>query len=80
MIRISKTSRLSPEEILLRASRFFGEAGEGLKETERGACCVAFAGGGGHVRVSVSEDDGRRSVDVESREFDYQAGKFLESV
>lgn len=80
MIRISKTLRLSPEEIITRASQFFGKGGEGLLEMERGACCISFSGAGGHVTVLVSELDNHRTVDVESKEFDYQAKKFLQSL
>jgi hypothetical protein len=80
MIRISKISRLSPEEIISRAARYFGEGGEGLQEMERGACCISFSGAGGHVTVLVSEQDNQRTIDVESKEFDYQAKKFLRSL
>jgi hypothetical protein len=80
MIRISKTSRLRPEEIVKRASQFFGKGGEGLQETERGACCISFSGAGGHVTVLVSDADNQSSVEVESKEFDYQAKRFLNSL
>jgi hypothetical protein len=42
MIRISKKSRLNPDEILAKASRYFGKGGEGLDETESGPCCISF--------------------------------------
>lgn len=80
MIRISKKSRLNPTEIIAKASRFFGKGGEGLEETERGSCCVSFSGAGGYVTVTVVEESNQREVDVESREFEYQAKRFLESV
>lgn len=80
MLRISKESRLAPGEILSKASRFFGKGGEGLEETERGSCCISFAGAGGYVTVTVSEAGHRREVNVESREFEYQARQFLTSV
>jgi hypothetical protein len=80
MIRISKKSQLTPDEVLSRASRYFGEGGEGLEETERGPCCISFSGAGGYVSVTVAEEDSRREVEVESREFEYQARRFLESV
>jgi len=79
MIRIAKTSRLTTDEIIHRASTFFGEGGEGLKQTSRQDCCVSFAGGG-HVSVFVADDKTHRTVEVESREFEYQAKRFLESV
>jgi hypothetical protein len=77
MMRMSKRSRLNPDEIIGKASRYFGKGGEGLEETERGSCCISFAGAGGFVTVTVSEEDGRREVDVETREFEYQAKRFL---
>ena len=73
MLRIAKQSRLKPEDIIGRASRFFGEGGEELVEKERNPCCISFEGGGGYVAVSVVDDDKHRMVDVETREFEYQA-------
>ena len=43
MLRISKQSRLNPDEILAKASRYFGKGGEGLDETESGPCCISFS-------------------------------------
>jgi len=80
MLRISKESRLAPGEILSKAASFFGKGGEGLEETERGSCCISFAGAGGYVTVTVSEEGHHREVNVESREFEYQARQFLSSL
>jgi hypothetical protein len=77
MLRIVKSTRLNPPEIIEKASAFFGSGGEGLNETERQKCCISFEGAGGHVTVSVSEEGERRDVDVETREFEYQAKQFL---
>ena len=77
MIRISKQSLLNPDDILAKASRYFGKGGEGLDETERGPCCISFSGAGGYVTVTVSEETNKREVDVETREFEYQAKQFL---
>ena len=55
MLRISKQSRLNTEEILAKATRYFGKGGEGLDETERGGCCISFSGVGGYVTVTVCE-------------------------
>ena len=77
MLRISKKSKLNPEEILAKASSYFGKGGEGLDETERGSCCISFSGAGGYVTVTVSEKTNQREVDVETREFEYQAKRFL---
>ncbi|MCU0561119.1 MAG: hypothetical protein MUD16_13125 [Desulfobacterales bacterium] len=80
MIRISRKSKLSTEEILAKASRYFGTGGEGLDQTQSGPCCISFSGGGGYVTVAVAESEGRREVEVEGREFEYQAKHFLESL
>jgi hypothetical protein len=80
MLRISKKSQLNSGEILAKASRFFGKGGEGLDETERGPCCISFSGAGGFVTVTVCETANERDVDVETREFEYQAKRFLGSL
>jgi hypothetical protein len=72
-------SQLNTDEILSTASRYFGKGGEGLDETERGPCCISFSGAGGYVTVTVSEQDNKREVVVETREFEYQARQFLGS-
>lgn len=77
MLRIAKQSRLKADEILAKASRYFGKGGEGLEETEQGPCCISFSGGGGHVTVTVTEETSRREVEVETREYEYQAKRFL---
>ena len=80
MIRIEKTTRLTPTQIIEKATAYFGNDGEGLTQKERGMCCVSFEGGGGYVAVTVADEDKHRVVDVESREFEYQAKKFLNTI
>lgn len=77
MLRIAKQSRLNTGEIIAKAARYFGEGGEGLEETERGPCCISFSGAGGYVTVTVSEQTNQREAEVETREFEYQAKRFL---
>jgi len=80
MIRIAKNTRLKPEDVIERASKYFGHGGQGLTETQRGSCCISFEGTGGYVAVSVTEENNNRTVDVESREFEYQARQFLDKI
>jgi hypothetical protein len=80
MIRISKKSGLNTDEIIAKAFRYFGKGGEGLDETESGPCCISFSGAGGFVTVTVCERTNQREVDVETREFEYQAKQFLGSL
>ena len=77
MIKIAKQTRLTPEQVIDRASKFFGKDGEGLEEKERNPCCISFEGGGGYVSISINEEEKNRMVDVETREFEYQAKQFL---
>ena len=77
MIRITKETKLTAAEILERASSFFGKDGLGLEETDRNPCCVFFEGGGGHVSVTVVEEENKRSVEVETREWEYQVKQFM---
>ena len=77
MIRITKQTRLKPQDIIERASNFFGKEGEALEEKQRNPCCISFEGAGGYVTVSVIEEDKYRTIDVETREFEYQAKQFL---
>jgi hypothetical protein len=79
MIRIVRQTRLKPADIIKRASDFFGKGGEGLEEKERNPCCISFEGVGGYVAVSAVDEDKHRLVDVETREFEYQVKRFLET-
>jgi len=80
MLRIAKPTRLTTAEIIDKASTYFGKEGEGLEEKEHNMCCVSFEGAGGFVAVSVVDEDNRRMVDVETREFEYQAKQFLNTI
>ena len=80
MIRIARQTRLKPADILDRASDYFGEGGQALEEKIRNPCCISFEGAGGYVAVTVVDEDKRRMVDVETREFEYQAKRFLEKI
>jgi hypothetical protein len=46
MIRIARQTGLGSEEVIDKASKFFGKGGEGLKEKDRNSCCISFEGGG----------------------------------
>ena len=80
MLRITKQTRLKPPDVIVRASKYFGKGGEGLEEKERNPCCVSFEGAGGYVAVSVVEEDKHTTVDIESREFEYQVKRFLGTI
>jgi hypothetical protein len=77
MIKIAKQTELTSEQVIDRASKFFGKGGEGLEEKERNPCCISFEGGGGYVSISIYDEENSRVVEVETREFEYQAKQFL---
>ena len=74
MLKISTKTKLSPEEAIKKAVEFLGPAGYGLEVREENSDCVYFEGGG--VDFNVCVEEGRTSVDVEPREWDYQVKEF----
>ncbi len=81
MVRYEKETRRSPDEVMERALKFFGPQGLGMTVEEQGDCCLYFSGGGGYVQVQLARAEKNRTlVTVESREWDYQALRFLEKV
>jgi hypothetical protein len=79
MIRMEKSSKLTPAEAIDKAVAFFGPGGLALEVTERAEWCVRLEGGGGYVYVEAEEgENGNGSlVEVESREWDYHVKRFL---
>jgi hypothetical protein len=77
MIRIAKQTNLKPKDVIVKAAKFFGSEGQQLEDKERNSCCISF-GGGGYVSISIAEEGERKTVVVETREFEYQAQRFLE--
>lgn len=75
-MRYGTETKLSTSEVLDKSAEYFGEGGLGLEVTSRDECCISLTGGGGHVTVTVTEGD-KTSIDVETREWDYQVKKFL---
>ncbi len=76
MARYGVDTKLSASEVLDRAQQYFGEAGLGLEVISRDNCCLSLGGGGGHVTITVVEGD-KTSVDLETREWDYQVKRFM---
>lgn len=77
MIHLGKESRLSPTEVLGKALQFFGLDGVGLEVKEHDEGCARFEGGGGYVFVQVCEKGKGSEIDLETREWDYQAKQFM---
>jgi hypothetical protein len=80
MLRISTKTKLSPEKAIERAVEFFGPGGYGMEVKEEASNCAYFEGGGGGVQVSACVEEKMTSVDLESREWDYQVKEFISKI
>ena len=76
MLKLSISTKLKPEEVIKKALGFFGPDGHGLKVTEQSDTCASFEGGGGGVEVTTCTDEKGTSVDLETREWEYQIQEF----
>jgi hypothetical protein len=79
MLKLEATTKLSPEEAVKKAVKYFGE-GHGLKVNQISSCCVQFEGGGGGVEVTASPKGKGATVELESREWDYQVKEFIRQI
>ena len=80
MIRMTAKTKMSPEETIKRAVAFFGAGGYGLEVKEQSAGYVYFEGGGGGVEVKAVAEGKGASVELVSREWDYQVKEFLGTI
>ena len=77
MLKLGTKTKLTPEETIKRAIAFFGTGGYGLKVIEETPTSVNFEGGGGGVAIVACAEEKGSSVDLISREWDYQVKEFV---
>ncbi len=75
-----KDSKLSCKKIIEKAVTFFGSQGWGLDVKSQEEDCARFVGGGGYVLIECCKMDGSTEVNLETREWDYQVKKFMETL
>lgn len=81
MIVLEKSTSEKGENLIRKAKSFFGPEGIGLDISSEGNCCITFTGGGGYVTVTVNEDNEEKTrIEVETREWDYQAKQFIKTI
>jgi hypothetical protein len=80
MLKMAAKTKLKPEAVIKRALAFFGPDGYGLQLREQSADYICLEGGGGIVEVSASAAAKGSSVELVSREWDYQLKEFLGSI
>jgi hypothetical protein len=76
MLKLEVKTKLSPEEVLDRVKRSFGEGGLGLHLKDENPQCLTFEGGGGYVNATVCEEEGETKVDLVTQEWDYHVKEF----
>jgi hypothetical protein len=80
MLTLEVKTKLSQEEIMDRAKRYFGEGGLGLHLKDENPQCVNFEGGGGYVSATVCEEGGETRVDLVTQEWEYQVKEFASKI
>jgi hypothetical protein len=76
MLKLNVRTKSKPEEVVKKALEFFGPGGYGLKVTEQSDTCAYFEGGGGGIEVTACSYGKGTSVDMETREWEYQVKEF----
>ncbi len=77
MLRIGKFTDEAPQKVLAKANAFFGPGGTGLNIIPREENVLEFTGGGGFVIVKAEPKEGGTDIDIQTREWDYDVKKFL---
>ena len=80
MLNLSVKTKLSPEEAVKRAVEFFGPGGYGMEIKEQSETCAYFEGAGGGVDVTTCIEEKGTSVELASREWDYQVQEFARKI
>lgn len=80
MLTIVTKTKLSPEDAIKRAVDFFGPSGYGLEVKNQTPDHAIFEGGGGGVEVTACAEEKRTSVELFSREWDYQVKEFIRNI
>jgi hypothetical protein len=76
MLTMEARTRLSQEEVVKQALKFFRS--HRMNVTNQSPGCVSFEGSGGGVSISTKIADGITVVEAVSREWDFQVKDFIE--
>jgi hypothetical protein len=80
MLKLNVRTKRNPDEVVKKALEFFGPGGYGLQVTEHSDTCASFEGGGGSITVVTCTDNQGTSVDLETREWEYQVKEFARKI
>ena len=80
MLKIATKTKLNPEKAIEKAVEFFGPKGYKLEVKEQSEGCATFEGGGGGVEVTACAEEKGSTVELLSREWDYQVREFINKI
>ncbi len=80
MLKLNVRTKSKPEVVVKKALEFFGQGGFGLKVIEQSDTCAYLEGGGGRIDITACADDKGTSVDLETREWEYQVKEFARKI
>jgi len=78
MLKLTASTKDSPGDVVKKAVSYF--LPEGLKVTAQTGDTVNFEGGGGYVQLKAYTDGKNTSVDMETREWEYQVKEFAQKI
>ncbi len=76
MLNLEVTTKLSMEEAARRATKFFGDEGLKLKQTESDPGRICFDGGGGYVTIDMCSEGNKTKLTIVTQEWEYQIKEF----
>jgi hypothetical protein len=80
VLRIATKTKLTPEDVIKKAVKFFGPEGYKLKITSQTETAASLEGSGGTIELSACIDEGKTTVDFLSREWDFQVKEFIKMI
>jgi hypothetical protein len=75
-----KETKKGADTVMEQAIKFFAGSPPGMTIKSQDKSCATFEGGGGYVNVTVTAKDKGATINLETREWDYWAKKFLEKL
>ena len=81
MLRMSVETKLTPEQVIEKATHYFGSKGLKLDVERVSVDSGVFTGGGGFVSLWAGTREGKRTeVILERREWEYDTRHFAETI
>ena len=77
MLRMATTTKVTSEEAIKQAVKFFGPEGHGLEIKDQSPTCARFEGGGRYVEVTSCTNEEGTSMELLSQEWNHQVREFL---